>query len=88
MRGDYRTSGQERKRDGTDWTVRLTGPGNHREYITITSAVADVLPDVLARTDAAEALDYVQAINEGGPSCGCGGDHWSCPGPEGDDDDG
>ena len=33
---------------------------------------------VLQRPDAAEALDFVLAQPVGGPSCGCGGDHWSC----------
>jgi hypothetical protein len=30
------------------------------------------------RPDAAEALDYVLAQPADGPSCGCGGRHWSC----------
>lgn len=40
---------------------------------------------VLARPDAAEALEYILSVPEGGPSCGCGGDHWSCDYGEGDD---
>jgi|SRR5579859_3456571 len=33
---------------------------------------------VLQRPDAAQALGFVLAQPAGGPSCGCGGDHWSC----------
>ena len=33
---------------------------------------------VLQRPDAAEALRFVLAQLDGGPSCRCGGDHWNC----------
>jgi hypothetical protein len=41
-------------------------------------ALADTLKAVLARPDAAAALDFIAGVPEGGPSCGCGGSHWAC----------
>lgn len=37
-----------------------------------------LLVRVAQRPDAIEALGFVLAQPEGGPSCGCGANHWSC----------
>jgi hypothetical protein len=40
--------------------------------------LAELAEQVMARPDAADALGYVLCIPVGGPSCGCGADHWCC----------
>lgn len=62
------------------WIVKLidtTGVMGSDSW-EVSAQVADALPEVLNRPDAGDALDYVNNTPIGGPSCGCGGDHWSC----------
>jgi hypothetical protein len=49
---------------------------------TVTLDVARLVERVLAREDVAGALDYILSVHEGGPSCGCGGEHWACTFPD------
>ena len=58
--------------------VTISSPSAPDTTFTVTLTVADLIERVLSRNDAADALDYIISIHEGGPSCGCGADHWSC----------
>lgn len=71
------------------WRVHLLSPDGHGNevIIDVTDFTADLLPQVLARPDAAEALDFILAQDEGGPSCGCGGQHWACTDDMDDEED-
>jgi len=57
------------------------------ERLAHDAGLAELVEQVLAREDAAEALDFVLAQPIGGPSCGCGASHWSCDFGAEDEDD-
>jgi len=57
-----------------------------RVSVECSADVAELVERVLDRGDAADALDYISSVPEGGPSCGCGGNHWSCDYDAGEED--
>jgi hypothetical protein len=67
-------------RDGTGFPPGTT-------FIAVTDPESARLADhVLAMPHAYDALSYVADFGDDGPTCGCGGQHWSCPGNDPDDD--
>lgn len=61
-----------------DWGAWIVGYVQPAQHPAVTGELARLLSGVLARPDAEEALDYILSVPEGGPSCGCGTDHWCC----------
>lgn len=70
------------------YTMQIRNPqGIVIAHSTITAAVADLLPDIVAMPHAYDALSYVAAHGDEGPSCGCGDSHWTCDYGDGDNDE-